>query len=200
LGGPLACLASASCGTGALWFFQVIRADEAIFDWWTWWAGDTVGALLFAPLTLIVGLRDRPLWKARSRGVAPPILIAAAGIVAAFVYVSRNETYLFEQRLENLGNAFANRIALETRAYEELSAALGEAIALSPNLRYRDFERLTRPVFDRHPDLHALSWNPTIASPSPKAWKRPGISRRCASWAATSARVTASRARCRLRN
>lgn len=173
LGGPLACLASASVGTATLAFFRVIRPDEALFDWWTWWAGDTVGSLLFAPLTLNFALRDRPLWKARMRVVVPPVSVVSLGILTAFVYVSRSESRLFEQSLENLGNAFANRIELEIRAYEELSASLGEAIALLPKLSYRDFDRLTRSAFDRHPDLHALSWNPIVEDA-----ERPGFEAR----------------------
>ena len=63
LGGLVACTVSASVGVPALLFNGAIGVDAAPATWLTWWAGDTLGVLIAAPLALT--LIGRPHGGAR---------------------------------------------------------------------------------------------------------------------------------------
>lgn len=52
LGGPLSCVISVSIAHLTLFFSGAIHADDISWSWWNWWAGDTFGVLVFAPLLL----------------------------------------------------------------------------------------------------------------------------------------------------
>ncbi|MBL8501109.1 MAG: MASE1 domain-containing protein, partial [Nitrosomonas sp.] len=52
LGGPLSCVISVSIAHLTLFFTGTIQADDISWSWWNWWAGDTFGVLVFAPLAL----------------------------------------------------------------------------------------------------------------------------------------------------
>src|SRR5437867_9700079 len=64
LGGPVSCLVNATVAVSCLVLAGIIPLGNAAFSWWTWWVGDTIGVVIFAPLTLI-GIGE-------PRGVAPP--------------------------------------------------------------------------------------------------------------------------------
>ncbi|WP_333874838.1 PAS domain S-box protein [Methylobacter sp.] len=157
--GPLACLVSATWANTVLILFHVISSSELFFNWWNWWIGDTIGVLLFAPLTLMVLQRKNPLWKSRFKSVAIPSLIVTAGIIAAFVYVSNIEALRLKQHIAERGLSLSNQLQSTLLSYGEILASVDNLIQTYPNLGLSEFERFSRQSFEHHPDLQALSWN-----------------------------------------
>ncbi len=164
LAGPLACLISAAWGNVALLLFQVISAREVFFNAWNWWIGDTIGILLFAPLTLLVLQRKDPLWKSRIKTVALPALLVMAGIIAVFVYVSNTESQRIKQQIADNGHSLSNQLRSELQAYRDIVASVNNLIQTYPNLSFSDFEGFSRQGVEDHPFLQALSWNPVLSS------------------------------------
>ncbi len=164
LSGPLACLISATWGNIALILFHMISAGELFFNWWNWWVGDTIGVLLFAPLSLMVLEWKNPLWKSRFKTVAFPSLMITAGIIAAFVYVSGTESQQFKQHIAERGLVLSNQLRSKLQSYEEIVTAIENLVKTYPNLSFSDFEGFSRQSFVDHPYLQALSWNPVVKS------------------------------------
>lgn len=54
LAGPLACLTSSTLGVTIRIFFGQLNTSHILDEWLIWWSGDTLGVLLFAPLTLLL--------------------------------------------------------------------------------------------------------------------------------------------------
>ena len=63
----LSCLVSASVGTASLYFRGVIGHSNLANSWFTWWIGDTIGASVFAPITLLFIGRPLSIWRVRRR-------------------------------------------------------------------------------------------------------------------------------------
>lgn len=162
LAGPLSCLVSASVSTSTLTLFHIISVSSVPFTWWNWWVGDTIGVLLFSPIFLAVLLRKQPLWWSRLRSVAIPVLLITIAITLAFIEASNKETKLIKLQIAQYGELFLNRVNLQLSAYEETVASLAQLLAITPSLSKKDFDAFTGPIFTRHPDLHALSWNPLV--------------------------------------
>lgn len=74
--GPVSCLISASFGTSALILSDSLPHSEAAFTWWNWWAGDAVGVLIAAPLSLAFIGQPRQDWAPRRLSIALPMLVA----------------------------------------------------------------------------------------------------------------------------
>ena len=68
LGGPVSCLVNATVSVTSLLLGGVIPKGNYLFSWWTWWVGDMIGVMIFAPLALIWIAEPRAVW--RRRGVA----------------------------------------------------------------------------------------------------------------------------------
>lgn len=162
LAGPVACLVSAAWGNTTLAVFQVVSSRELLFNAWNWWIGDSIGVMLFAPLSLMVLQRDVPLWKARFKNVALPLLIVTTGIITAFLYVSHNEALRIKQVIADQGLSLGNQLRAKLLTYGEIVSSINNLIQTKPNLGFADFETFTRQIFQDHNDLLALSWNPVV--------------------------------------
>src|SRR5882762_8555063 len=46
----------------ALAFVHSLQSRELLWNWWTWWQGDTVGIIVVAPLILAWAGRTHPAW------------------------------------------------------------------------------------------------------------------------------------------
>lgn len=90
LGGPIACVVSATCGIATLTVSDVSSLDAAAFSWFTWWIGDTIGVLISAPLLLLLAPDDE-VWRTRRISVGAPLAVTFAITVAAFLFASHWE-------------------------------------------------------------------------------------------------------------
>jgi signal transduction histidine kinase len=93
LGALLACVAAPTVGTSALCLSGLVAWRDYPVTWWTWWLGDTVGVILFAPL-IIAG---PAWWRARDRAHFAPLLasgVAVAASLLTLVAAARGESGL----------------------------------------------------------------------------------------------------------
>lgn len=166
LAGPLACLFSATWGNAVLAAFHAVPIPEIAFNWWNWWVGDSIGVVLFAPMTLLLLQHRRPLGKQRLLQVAAPTLVFIAGVLVVFVFASAREIQHFKQRIEEQGSAVASQLRAKISAGSDLVASLNSFVQANPVLSDADFQEFTRKSRLAHPELLALSWNPLIDSAS----------------------------------
>jgi signal transduction histidine kinase len=161
LGGPVACLLSASLGVGVLYLVGAIPLAACAYSWWTWWVGDTIGALIFAPLT-VMWLGGDPLWKGRRSTVSIPLAITFAAAILVFVYASRSETHKLKQRFAEdagrLASDLAQRLALDV----DKLAAVQALFAASTRVEAQEFERFAAVALTGHPEMLSLNWIPLI--------------------------------------
>lgn len=82
LGGPLSCLINATWGVTTLFVSDVVPWPAYVFQWWTWWVGDTLGVLIVTPLVLIWMAEPRSVWRRRRLSVAVPLGLACVLAIA----------------------------------------------------------------------------------------------------------------------
>lgn len=119
-GAAVACLVSATLATATLAAWGVIPAEARAFTWWTWWAGDTLGVLIGAPVALTLIGEPRADWAARRINVGLPLLVATLLLALATMRVARWD----EQRNHSLfeRDAAAAADAVDSRLQQSLYA------------------------------------------------------------------------------
>ncbi|MGQ0530252.1 MAG: MASE1 domain-containing protein [Panacagrimonas sp.] len=90
LGGPASCVISASVGVGSLWTAGLIPTPNLIFNWWTWWVGDSIGVMIFTPLICAWSLPSS--WRRQKIALSLPMGVLFAVVVSLFFYVSAGES------------------------------------------------------------------------------------------------------------
>ncbi|MEJ2465960.1 MAG: EAL domain-containing protein [Candidatus Thiodiazotropha sp.] len=162
LGGPVASMLSASIGISVLWSLDIVTTANLSVSWLTWWVGDTIGVVIFAPLVLIFFSHKDPLWQGRKTTVAFPMLVLLLTAIAFYSYANIKEN---EQRLlkfHELVRTHHNTLMREFEVHLELSDALKSYFDASRDVTADEFRIVTQTALDKHAGIQALEWIPRI--------------------------------------
>jgi diguanylate cyclase (GGDEF)-like protein/PAS domain S-box-containing protein len=156
---PVFCLISATANVSALYRLGVVTAAERAPNWINWWAGDTVGVLLAAPLVWIVCGQPRRLWRRRARLVALPLLLAAGIVIAAYEQTVQWEHQQYLQAYRLKAQQVADELQAELREHERFVGTFSRTLAAEDRFMDRaKFLRITSGYVDGRPEIAAINW------------------------------------------
>jgi diguanylate cyclase (GGDEF)-like protein/PAS domain S-box-containing protein len=156
---PVFCLINATANVTALYRLGVVTAAERAPNWINWWAGDTVGVLLAAPLIWILCGRPRRLWRRRARIVALPLLLAAGVVMAAYEQTVQWEHQQYLQAYRLKAQQVADELQAELREHERFVDTFSRTLAVEDRFMDREkFWRIARGYVDGRPEIAAINW------------------------------------------
>ena len=164
MGGPLACLISASVGISSLYLLGVLPQAATLFAWWNWFVGDTLGVLTFTPLCMSLLLRRSPLWASRLRQVGVPMVLTLLCVGVAIYVTGRWEQQGQLNRLKADSLAIQGHITDRLLSHREALQALRRLIEIDPDLSPEHFTRYTLSTLQDNPDISALSFSRRISA------------------------------------
>ena len=171
-GGPLACVTAASFGMLLLWSFGVITTANLPASWLTWWVGDTIGVIIFAPLVLIFLNSRDPLWRGRKMTVALPMLVLLATAIAFFSYANVNEKDEKQLKFNEQVQTFHNDIRRVTQRHLEFLDSLKSYFAGSESVTREEFHTFTEYAIKNYAGIQALEWIPRISDEQRAVFER----------------------------
>jgi diguanylate cyclase (GGDEF)-like protein/PAS domain S-box-containing protein len=156
---PAVCLVSATMTVPTLYRLGLVPEAERVGSWLSWWAGDTIGVLLAAPLCWIVTAPPRALWRARARPVALPLLLTAAAVVATYEQAVRWETdqhlNTFRLKAQQVSDLIQAEFNEHHRFADTFARALGDT---NDDLSAQKFEWIAGGYVAGRPEIQGLSW------------------------------------------
>lgn len=164
LAGPVASIVNATVGAAAQWGLDLLSSDQLLVSWVTWWAGDAIGVVVFAPLVLMLIPDQRETWQGRRLRVALPALVAVSIFIALFVQAdiqSRNER---EAQVNLLAAEAADVLARDMARHQEALEGVASFFESSDEVNIEEFNTYADSVLERFDNLQALSWNPLITA------------------------------------
>lgn len=171
LGGAVACLIGANVGNATLWSAGLQPAANVPFGTLTWWVGDCIGVLLFAPLLVLWAPPFSRFPLRRLLAITLPILAMFAMVVVLFVYASRWEAERirleFARRADTIHRALRERTADEVDVLEGICGLF----AASRTVAREDFREYVRLPLLEHPGILALEWVPRVPQAERGAWE-----------------------------
>lgn len=165
LGGPVSCLLGSSLSVVVLVFAEIIAPANALFNWWTWWVGDAIGAFVFAPLILIWSGHPVPVSMHRRIAVTLPFAAIFVTVLALFAYTSHSEQKRIESEFQAVTESASQSLQKNFEEYLDVLRAVEGFHSAAFNQIDSDgvFERSTFRDFvegflERHSGIHSLSW------------------------------------------
>lgn len=160
--GPLSCVIGASVGVTTLAMSGAVAWQHYVANWATWWVGDTIGALVVAPLVV--------LWTPLSRAgtsrrllVSLPLGLAFGAVVLLYVQVSSAEQTRITDELGRRSRIVSRAIEADVDAGVEALYAIrglyGSSVEVDPD----EFGSFTSLLLDRHPSIQALAFDRLIS-------------------------------------
>lgn len=161
LGGLLSCMVACTVATAALGLSGTVPRASLPTTWFTWWAGDTLGAMIAAPIALTLIGRPRADWVSRRLTVGLTLALVTLVMALGVAKVARWD----EERLRNTftreaANAGA---AVEARLREPLMAleALRGVFVASDDVSRQEFRRATA-AWLANGNLQAVGWHERV--------------------------------------
>jgi integral membrane sensor domain MASE1 len=160
ISGPLPALLGAAAAVGALFWARMIAPSHLVHEAALWWAGDTLGLVVFAPLVLVLTAPVRQLAWRRRLSVAVPILAVTALSVVLFVRADRWDRRRGEavvrERAETLTGAVERGLVYNLDALRTAA----EFLAASGKVEPESFRRVATGLLVRTFSFGALAWAP----------------------------------------
>jgi PAS domain S-box-containing protein len=172
LGGPVACVVSATCGVAALSVAGLGPSDAAAFSWFTWWIGDAIGVLIFAPLVLIAFARPVDVWRPRRLSLGIPLAVTFALTVAAFLFASHWERDRARAEFERQAQDMSRAIEQDLNSYVEGFRSIATLYAGSHRVQRDEFHTFVTGLLGRHPGIRGVTWHPRVLDADRERFER----------------------------
>ena len=178
---PVICLISATISVPTLFALHAFDEVAQLRFWFAWWAGDTLGVLLAAPLCWIICGSPRRLWRRRAWLVTVPLLLASAAVVTIYRLAQgwEHEQHLQPYRLK--AQQTADVLQAEFNEHVRFVGTFADTLADTEHILARDkFLRIAAGYADGRPEVQGINWAvPVLAGERAgfEAWVRKTVDR-----------------------
>lgn len=159
---PVSALVCCTISITALVWAGVIPPDEALFNWWSWWAGDTLGALIATPLMFVFFGLPTPEWRPRRLAVALPLAIALVLLTLAYRQVVGWEQMRVQAQFDRDATHLAGLLQKRLDSHIDMMRSIERLLSVSDHVSASDFHGFVTPWLERHPGTQSFSWNPRV--------------------------------------
>lgn len=163
LGGLVATTIAPTFGVGAQLAAGLLARNQAALGWLTWWIGDSIGVVVFAPLVLMILPSQKQYWAGRRWKIAVPSLIIFGILMTAFIQNITAEKLRVDSAVKQLSDKAAAELARNVALHQEVLEGLRGLMDASDTVTAKEFRSYVDDVLTRFPNLQALSWNPVVA-------------------------------------
>lgn len=158
LGGPVSCLISATLGIGGMYLAGIIQLPDLAFNWFSWWAGDSIGVFIFTPLLLTLFYRFSPVWKRRRLILTLPVLVTFFLVIVLFIYIQKLENRRQQAQLVYQANIISRTIESRLQTHIRNIEAIHHFINSHNGIDKHEFSLFTRPILAKFAEIKSIRW------------------------------------------
>lgn len=161
MGGCVGTLTNAIIGPLILLSAGIISHNDFTVSWYTWWIGDAIGVILFAPLILITTAKHTSF--IRKLTVAVPILIIFALAVVLFSFARNAEQQSLSEKFISIASHKADLLKDRMQVFQENLFPLKRHYLASDNVTRNEFSTFSRDSVSKYNAIQAFAWVPRVA-------------------------------------
>lgn len=162
LAGLLASTVAPTIGVAAQIATGVLSTGRAPLGWLTWWVGDAIGVIVFAPLVLMALPSQSRYWSGRRWKIAVPSLLIFGILTAGVIQNGTQERARIDTAVARLADQAATDLAGNIALHQEVLEGIRGLVDASEEVTVEEFDAYTKNLLPRFPNLQAVSWNPLV--------------------------------------
>lgn len=160
--GPIFGVINPTIGVSAQLAAGLLSPDQVALGWLTWWVGDSIGVMVFAPLVLMLLPGWAEIWRGRRWRIAVPSVITVAILSVLFYQSALQQNRQLEEETLTLAAIARGDLTQSLLQHQEVLEGLGSYFNASESVTEDEFRAFTQSSLARFPNLQALSWNPRV--------------------------------------
>ena len=165
------CLIAAFIGSTALWVKSLIGVNQVFLSFINWWLGDTLGVLIFTPLTLILFDR-REVWNGRRWQVGLPLLIGMLFCVLIQQTMKERDEQELVNRVQGKAIGILNKLKkmeqIQLQTLINLTALFDANEQITPS----EFQIFSQRVVSDKNMFRAWEWLPLLRQSDAEAYAK----------------------------
>lgn len=162
LGGLVATTIAPTVGVATQLASGLLSTSKAVPGWLTWWVGDAIGVIVFAPIVLMLLPSEAQYWSGRRWKIVVPSLLIVGIVMGAVVQNVAQERARINSAVVQLGEQASADLSRNIALHQQVLEGLGGLVDASDFVTAEEFDTYTDDLLSRFPNLQALSWNPLV--------------------------------------
>ncbi|MCX7206462.1 MAG: response regulator [Proteobacteria bacterium] len=169
--GGLACCVAATLAIASLSYMGIVQPADLAYTAFTWWVGDTLGVVIFAPLVLIW---FNPAYNRKSmlKSILLPMVIVLTLLIALFFQVSSWQNQRIRAQFIERAARESEQLRERLNNYHVILQATARFIVSSPKMTPEQFSRFSSSFIESEPALQRLEWVPILSRDQLSAFTR----------------------------
>jgi CHASE1-domain containing sensor protein len=172
LGAAVASIVNSVMGTGALWAQGVISAAQAPQTWAVWWVGDALGVVVFTPVVLALGMKEKAFWTRRRIPISLSSIVTLGLAVMVFQSAKSLEHDRAVLAFQNKAQVAFSLISRSIREPLNGLTRVDDFFLLMGQVSRDQFKVFTKSLLEAHGGLQAISWNVRIPAQGKDEFER----------------------------
>ncbi|KTD58098.1 sensory box/GGDEF domain protein [Legionella sainthelensi] len=162
LTGPVSCIVAATISNISLYFLGVISYENLSLSWITWWIGDSIGALIFTPVFLILFAKPRKLWRSRIIPILVPLCLTFIIVIIAHVFYRYSEFKHVQSKFAAVIQYKFNLLTEKLKLTKETASTTSLFLATTPIINNEEFQRLGTLLLQENSIIQSIQWAPKV--------------------------------------
>ncbi|AUI67348.1 ATP-binding protein [Beggiatoa leptomitoformis] len=158
LASPISCLISANVSITTQYYFGILSLDNALFNWMTWWVGDSIGVLIATPLLFSFFANPKAVWQRRRIFLALPLGITLLIVLIAYIYISHIEQDRVIKTHQEHATSLAKTLQTELNTQITTLRAISVFFGDTPTAGRDEFHAITQPLLATTPFIKNIIW------------------------------------------
>jgi signal transduction histidine kinase/CheY-like chemotaxis protein len=159
--GGLACCVAATLAIASLGYMGTVQPADLAYTAFTWWVGDTLGVIIFAPLVLI-WFNAAYSHQSMLRSILLPMVIVLTLLVALFFQVSSWQNQRIRAQFIERAIRESEQLREQINNYHVILQATARFIVSSPKVTPEQFSRFSSSFIEAKPALQHFEWVPIV--------------------------------------
>lgn len=163
-GGPIACTLSATIGIATLYINGIILEENLLFNWVTWWFGDTIGVCIFSTiLFILIRFKGKKL-RFMGLTVIFPLLLSLSVFISIYFVISKYERNKINNEFMQDSEEISNQIIgyfEDNINYVDLTRAFFEGV---DEIKEEQFLHFSDRLRHKNEEIKSIAWSPQVSS------------------------------------
>lgn len=164
--GPISCLFNATFSVSVLSAFDILGKNDYFYNWLMWFVGDSIGAMVFAPVILTIFEPPKFSMNARKRIAIYPSLFLFSFVVWLFFFNSKQLDDKFRNYIQHESEECAEKIDESMKKYGVILESTEKLFRSSEHVSRKEYRNFIGDFIHKYPGIRAISWNPIVESKS----------------------------------
>ncbi|MEI7796716.1 MAG: MASE1 domain-containing protein, partial [Methylococcaceae bacterium] len=161
-GGIVGALVNSTFSVSLLVATGGMPAEVFLINWLSWWSGDALGIIIFAPLVIIWLSEHNPIWQDKKWAITLPIITLFSLTIGAVFYETETSNARIKMELEQRTKELSTLIETSINADLKKLQSLNSLYDLSKTISRAEFHTFVRASFGNFQGVQSIQWAPII--------------------------------------